>query len=71
MMLHAHTRVPLRRMYRCPPQVLPQLLLSPDPHVLLFAALAVYHLAGMPHLRDPLGDAGAVSALVWGVRRYI
>jgi hypothetical protein len=52
-------------------QVLPQLLYSHDPMVLLFASLAVYHLAALPHMKDPLGDAGAVAALVSGVRRWV
>jgi hypothetical protein len=37
--------------------------------VLLFGSLAVYHLAALPHMKDPLGEAGAVAALVAGVRR--
>lgn len=52
-----------------PSQVLPQLLFSPDPLVLLFAALSVYHLAAMPHLKESLGEAGTVDALVTGMRR--
>lgn len=51
--------------------VLPQLLHGGDPTVLLFAARAVWSLAGVPLLCEPLGEAGAVEALVAGVRRSV
>ncbi len=53
-------------------RVLPQLLQgSDDDHVLLYVALAVRQLALVPELQEPLGDAGAVAALVRGVRRCV
>ncbi|KAJ9514513.1 hypothetical protein QJQ45_016246 [Haematococcus lacustris] len=52
-------------------KVLPGLLASSrDSEALLFAAHAVWYLAGVPSLREPLGLAGAVEALVAGMRRW-
>ena len=53
------------------PQVVVQLLDSRSPSVLLFAGLAAHHLASVPELKEPLGQAGAVEALVGAVRRWI
>lgn len=49
--------------------VLPRLLHCGDPTVLLFGARAVWHLAGVPQLREPLGEVGAVATLMASVRR--
>jgi len=39
--------------------------------VLAFASMAVHCLAGVPSLREPVGEAGAVPALVSIVRRCV
>ena len=45
------------------------LLERTDVSVLTFTSLAVYQLAGVPLLRNPLGAAGAVEGLVEVMRR--
>ena len=50
-------------------QVLLSLLGTHEAEALLFASLATFHLASIPELREPLGVAGAVTALVAAVRR--
>lgn len=52
------------------PQVLPQLLGSLDHYAVMFAALAVHHLASVPTLQEDLGAAGSVEALVAYIRRW-
>ncbi len=52
-------------------QVLSQLIHSPDHNVVHFAALATFHLAAIPDLKEPLGETGAITALVAYARRWV
>ncbi len=49
--------------------VLPELLYSEDARVVYFAALATYHLAIVPDIKEPLGNVGSIAALVAYMRR--
>ena len=54
-----------------PSQVVVQMLYSSNAMAFFFASQAVWHLAGIPDLKEPLGEAGAVEGLVALVRRWI
>ncbi len=45
------------------------LLSSTHKSVLIFAGMCTFHLASLPGLREPLGEAGMVEALMGVVRR--
>jgi hypothetical protein len=46
-----------------------QLLKSTSNCIIMYAGLTIYHLATLPGLREPFGEAGAVDASVAVVRR--
>lgn len=60
----------LRCAVLCCVQLLAQLLGRTDARLLQHAALAVMHLAALPALREPLGRAGVVPALLSAIRQW-
>ncbi len=52
-----------------PVQIVVKLVDSSQTHVVMFAGMCAFHLAALPGLREPLGEAGAVEALMGVVRR--
>ena len=53
------------------PQVAVELLYSSNTMAFFFASQTVVHLASIPELKGPLGEAGAVEGLVAIVRRWV
>eukprot|EP00798_Chlamydomonas_sp_ICE-L_P014657 gene14657-20691_t len=52
-------------------KVLAQLLKSRDMSVVQCAAMATFHLASIPTLKEPLGVVGVVESLVTYIRRWV